>query len=148
MNWKRAVVTGLNRCCELVDEIAYRPAVIRLTLPLPRWWRCEFSHLSMRLDARWNLGLWDTGRERTLAPGGECDICHRRPAMHEVGGSMEDLGVEADGSYMEAHPLQTCGWCKLPYGEIGNDQQFAAGISDARARSISLRRWRWHPGSE
>lgn len=146
MNWRRAVVSGLNSACELVDEVAYRPAVVWLTLRLPRWWRCELARLSMRLDERWKVGWWETGGARTVAPGGECDICHRRPAIHEVGGSMEDLGVEPDGSYMEAHPLQTCGWCKLPYGEIESDEQIVAAIADARARSISARRWRWHPG--
>lgn len=146
MNWKRAVVSGLNRSCELVDEVAYRPVVIRLTLPIPRWWRCDLAHLSMRLDARWNVGLWETGAERTLALGGECDICRRRPAVHEVGGSADDLGIEPDGSYMEAHPLQTCAWCKLPNGEIESGEQLAAAMADARARSISFRRW--HPGPE
>jgi hypothetical protein len=145
VNWKSAVVSGLNRSCELVDDVAYRPAVIRLTLPLPRWWRCELARLSMRLDERWHVGFWPTGDERTLAPGGECDICHRRPAMYEVGGSSEDPGLEPDGSYMGTHQLQTCAWCKLPDGEIDSDEQLASAIADARARSISLRRWRWPP---
>jgi hypothetical protein len=147
MDWKRAVVHGLNSACEAVDEVAYRPAVVRLTLPLPRWWRCELAQLSMWLDERWHLGWWDTSDGRTVAPGGLCDICHRRPANLEVGGSSEDLGVEDDGRYMESHPLRVCFWCQLPSGHIENDEQLAAAIADARTRSISWR-WRWHPQPE
>ncbi len=146
MDWKRAVVRGLNFGCELVDEIAYRPAVVRLTLPLPRWWRCELAQLSMRLDERWKVGYWDSEDGLTLAPSGQCDVCQRRPASLQVGGSWKDLGVEHDGSYMEAHPLHVCFWCK-PARPIESDEELAAAIADARAKSISWR-WRWRPGPD
>ena len=148
MDWKRTLVRALNSADAAVDDFAYRPAVVRMTLPLPRWWRCELAQLSIWLDERWHLGLWDTGDGLTVAPRGMCDICHRRPANLEVGGSWEDLGVEDDGSYMQAHPLQVCSWCQLgPAAQIENDDQLAAAIADARKRSISWR-WRWHPGPE
>jgi hypothetical protein len=30
-----------------IDEVAYRPAVVKVTMPLPRWWRCDLARLSM-----------------------------------------------------------------------------------------------------
>jgi hypothetical protein len=141
MDWKRGVVSGLDTACQLVDEVAYRPAVVRLTLPLPRWWRCELAKLSAWLDRRWGLEYWGSEREpRTLAPAGLCDVCHRRPASLEAGGSWADLEVEDEGDYMESHPLRLCFWCKLPASPIENDAQLEAAVALTRSESIS---WRW-----
>jgi hypothetical protein len=147
MGLKQAVVSGLDRACQLVDEVAYRPAVVRLTMPLPRWWRCELAQLSMWLDVRWGLGVWESADGLTVAPHGLCDVCGRRPANIQIGGSWEDLGVEDRSSYMKTHPLRVCYWCRLPAGPIEDDDQLAAAIADARARSISWR-WRWEPGPD
>jgi hypothetical protein len=56
--WKLRLVRALNTACRAVDDVAYRPAVVRLTMPLPRWWNCELAHLSMRLDDHWGTGYW------------------------------------------------------------------------------------------
>jgi hypothetical protein len=32
------VVRALDTACTVVDQVAYHPAVVRLTGPLPRWW--------------------------------------------------------------------------------------------------------------
>jgi hypothetical protein len=58
---KRLTVRVLNRLCELVDEVAYRPAVVKLTLRLPRWWRCDLARLATRLDERWPTGRCSDG---------------------------------------------------------------------------------------
>jgi len=143
MNWKLGVVSGLNQACLLVDEVAYRPAIVRLTLPLPRWWRCELAKLSVWLDRRWGLEYWGGDSDlRTMAPGQLCDVCHRRPTSLEAGEVAVDLGDEETGDYMESHPLKMCFWCKLPESPIESDKQLAAAIAASRAESISWR-WRW-----
>ena len=57
MVWKRAIVSSLNNACLLVDEVAYRPAVVWLTRPLPRWWQCELGRLAVWLSAPSDPGL-------------------------------------------------------------------------------------------
>jgi len=141
MAWKRMVVVGLNQMCVLVDDVVYRPAIVRLTLRLPRWWRCELGQLSVWLDERWGIGYWQTDDQRTLAPGDLCDVCGRRPAHLEVGGLWED--VEPEGDFMESHPLRLCFWCQLD-APIESEEQLSTAIADARACSIAWR-WRWHP---
>jgi hypothetical protein len=39
------VHSGLNQLCMLVDAVAYRPAIVKLTIWLPRWWNCDFVRL-------------------------------------------------------------------------------------------------------
>ena len=46
---------GLNQLCMLVDAVAYRPAIVKLTIWLPRWWNCDFVRLSMWLDDQFKL---------------------------------------------------------------------------------------------
>jgi len=55
---KLRVVRALNGLCTWVDEVAYRPVVVKITRWLPRWWCCQLAHLSMKLDKRWDTGYW------------------------------------------------------------------------------------------
>jgi hypothetical protein len=138
MRLKRSLVSALDSACGVVDGVAYRPAVVRATMFLPRWWRCKLARLSVRLDERWDTGYW--GKDQAGAPAGVCDASNRRAAWLVISGRdwMED--IPPDGSYMEEHPVHVCGWCQLPKGPIENDQQLADALARARERSIS---WRW-----
>src|SRR4051794_33226606 len=106
-DWKRRVIGALNAACTAVDAVAYRPVVVRLTLPLPRWWRCDLARLSMRLDDRWSTGYWSSDAA-PAAPDGLCDACQRRAAWLVVGG--RDEGAEADGDafFLADHPVHLC----------------------------------------
>jgi hypothetical protein len=128
------VVVVLERACAAVDAVAYRPAIIKLTLRLPRWWQCGLARLSVRLDDRWGVGYWTTGR-----PTRVCDVCERRAAWLVVGGRdwLEDL--EPDHSFMEEHPVHLCGYCQLRGFPIENAEQLAASVAQARERSIAWR---------
>jgi hypothetical protein len=141
MRFKRGVVGGLNTLCTAVDGVAYRPAVVRLTLRLPRWWRCDLARLSMRLDSRWGIGYWSSD-STPPAPSGLCDACGRRAAWLVVGGRewLEDL--EPDHSFMEEHPVRLCGWCRLSDlpATIDSQEQLLDALAAARATSVA---WRW-----
>jgi hypothetical protein len=140
MDAKRSTLAALELACNLVDRVAYRPVVIRLTQPLPRWWRCDLSRLSVWLDARWRVGYWDD-----RGPSGLCDICSRRTAWLRVGGSWEDMGVPNDADdFMLSHPLDLCFACShaMPYGPIVSDEQLQSTLASTRARSVSWS-WRW-----
>ncbi len=141
MNWRKAIVRSLNAACTAVDDIAYRPAVVRLALPLPRWWRCDLARLSMWLDDRWEVGWWNSS-DAPAAPQGVYAACGRRAAWLEIGGRCAD--EEPDGSYLEDHPVALCAWCK-PDGPFDDAEQVAAALAEARARSISWS-WKWRPG--
>jgi hypothetical protein len=136
MSLRRSLVAALDRACGVVDTVAYRPAVVKLTSRLPRWWGCELARLSVRLDDRWSTGYWANGG----APEGLCDACGRRAAWLVVGGRdwMED--VEPDRSFMESHPVHLCGYCDLPPGQIETPAQLDAALVYARDHSIA---WRW-----
>ena len=54
---------------QALDEVLYRPAVVKPFQWLPRWWLCDLAKLSMRLDDRWAVGYWD---DVGIAPGGPC----------------------------------------------------------------------------
>jgi hypothetical protein len=69
---KRLVVAGLDRADQILDEVLYRPAVVKLTESLPRWWLCDLSKLSIRLDERWSTGYWNS---ESWAPGPPCEAC-------------------------------------------------------------------------
>jgi hypothetical protein len=136
MSQRRSLVAALDRACGVVDAVAYRPAVVKLTSRLPRWWRCELARLSVWLDDRWSTGYWADGG----APEGLCDACGRRAAWLVVGGRdwMED--IERDHSFMEGHPVHLCGYCNLPPDPIETQAQLAAALASARDHSIA---WRW-----
>lgn len=57
---KRFVVAGLDRADQILDEVLYRPAVVKLTERLPRCWLCDLSKLSMRPDVRWSTSYWNS----------------------------------------------------------------------------------------
>jgi hypothetical protein len=131
------VVNALNRACTLIDAVTYRPFIVKLTERLPRWWGCQLAHLSMRLDDRWGTGYWASD-DAPAAPEGLCDACRRRPAWLVIGGVEHEAG---EASYLERHPVQLCGWCRLEISSPPqSEQELNRILADARARSVS---WRW-----
>ena len=139
---------ALNSACTAVDSLAYRPVVVLLTKPLPRWWRCDLARLSMHLDDRWDTGYW-SGESAPAAPGGLCDACRRRTAIFETGARSADDpdyidpdDPDVSDSYLLTHAitLHLCGWCRIDNAPIGNADELARALSDARSRSIA---WRW-----
>ena len=40
---KRALVAMLAKADELLDEVLYRPAIVKASAWLPRWWRCDLA---------------------------------------------------------------------------------------------------------
>jgi len=77
---RRSVVRLLNAACTWVDLVAYRPAVVRATRRLPRWWNCPLGKASERLDHRWRTGFWD-GADAPAYPGAPCEACGRRASI-------------------------------------------------------------------
>lgn len=141
MKLKRSIISLLNRSCTWVDAVAYRPAVVRLALPLPRWWSCQLARLSMRLDDRWGTAYWEGG-EAPAAPQGLCEACGRRAAWLVVGGTDED-GDEPAGYFLASRPVHLCGWCRLDGDRpIEKEDDLCSALAAARARSIAWR-WRW-----
>jgi hypothetical protein len=115
------------------DEVLYRPAVVKAIAWLPRWWLCDLAKASMWLDARWGTGYW----EDMATPGGPCDACGRRAAIHFCGGLEPDQ--ERIGDFLEDHPVQVCGWCHLG-DPLTTDSDVRRELALARARSVA---WRW-----
>jgi hypothetical protein len=119
----RAVVVGLDRLDEALDEILYRPALVRAFRWMPRWWLCDLAKASHRLDRRWGTKHWDASR---IVPGEPCAACGRRASIHETdrpGGGTVEL----------------CGWCHLD-GPILTTDDLDRELKAAAARSIA---WRW-----
>jgi choline dehydrogenase-like flavoprotein len=114
--------------------------VVQLTLPLPRWWRCELAQLSDWLEKRWETGYWQSGG----LPAGLCAACNRRAAWIVVGGRdwFEDL--EPDGTFLESHPVHLCGSCRLGDRPVGNPTELQAALAEARTESVAWR-WSWRP---
>jgi hypothetical protein len=75
---RRALVRALAVTDAAIDEVLYRPAVVKAFARLSRWWNCDLARLSMRLDDRWGTGYWD---EAGIAPGAPCDARGRRAAI-------------------------------------------------------------------
>jgi hypothetical protein len=116
---RRAIVCGLNETCALIDEIAYRPAVIRLTERLPFWWSCGLGRLSARLDTRWGTDIWGDW----AGPEAKCAACRRRAAWLVVGEGENEVAL--------------CGWCRLDSDpELPMEERLAR----ARERSVG---WHW-----
>ena len=134
---RRLLVAALARADLLVDEVLYRPAVVKAFAWLPRWYLCDLAKLSLRLEDRWHTGWWD---EKGWAPGGRCDACGRRAAWIVLGGP--EPGEEPTGSYLETHPIETCGWCLFDVEPFAGPEALARGLAAARVRSVSWR-WRW-----
>lgn len=125
----------------MVDSVAYRPAVVKLTLRLPRWWQCDLSRLAVWLDDRWGTAYWaDRG------PGPLCGACRRRTSWLRVGGYDPELDPEppAADDFMGHHPVDLCYWCRLEAGSaITTDSELQAALERARKRSVC---WAWrHP---
>ena len=127
---KRAVVVILAKVDEALDEVLYRPAVVKMFAWSPRWWMCDLAKLSMALDDRWHLGYW---KAAGIEPGGPCEVCGRRAAIHVYGGEGDGGGVLADRT------LEVCGWCHLR-GRILTEDDLAVATAEARAASVA---WRW-----
>ncbi|MFN2472003.1 MAG: hypothetical protein ABR583_13655 [Gaiellaceae bacterium] len=136
MDARRLTVCALNAACYAIDEVAYRPAVVRLTERLPRWWRCELGRLAAWLDERWDTGVWG----EFAGPGGACDACGRRAAWLDLGGIDPDDPDSED--FLARHRIVLCGWCDLDpaWFPIEDAETLRAALAGARARSVS---WRW-----
>jgi len=105
--------------------------------------RCRRSHRlrrrlpRSRLDARWQIGFSD---EAWIVPGGPCEICGRRSAIHIYGGP-SDGDVNAEPLVLDDREIRTCGWCQL-YGQIMTSGDLVRAMAAARAESVAWR-WRW-----
>jgi hypothetical protein len=144
MAWRREIVRALNTACTAVDAVAYRPAIVRLTMQLPRWWRCQFAHLSMRLDDHWETGYWSSD-SAPAAPEGLCDACGRRAAWLIVGGRWDEddpEGVYDGTSFRTENPAHLCGWCRFDSDDtpIETNEDLDHALNNARRRSIA---WAW-----
>ena len=131
---KRLVVQSLAKLDEVVDQVLYRPAVVKAFSRLPRWWCCELAKASIALDERWHTGYWD---KAGIIPGPPCEACGRRASIHVYGGP--DADMEPVGDYLENRPVHTCGWCHLE-GSLRNEADVKRALDVARAGSVS---WRW-----
>jgi hypothetical protein len=123
---KRAVVATLAKVDEALDEVLYRPAVVKAFAWVPRWWLCDLAKLSVALDDRWATDYW--GNDATV-PGGPCEACSRRAAIH--------VYESVDGR----PSVSVCGWCHLT-GQILTDEDLRRELEAARADSVAWR-WRW-----
>jgi hypothetical protein len=109
---KLLLVRALATLDEAVDDVLYRPAVVKAFSWLSRWWMCDLAKVSMWLDDRWDTGWWETAIE----PDGPCQACGRRAAIF------------------------LCGWCTLG-SPVTDEADVQRGLERARARSVSWR-WR------
>lgn len=132
----RAVVAVLEKVDEGVDEVLYRPAVVKAFTWLPRWWKCDLARLSMAIDDRWRLGWWD---ESDVVIGDWCEACGRRASLHVYGGVDDDHPPV--GTYLDDRPIYVCGWCRLEGdAPILDEDDVRRELAQARARSVA---WRW-----
>ncbi len=106
---RRALIVVLEKIDEALDQVLYRPAVVRAFLWVPRWWLCDLAKLSIWLDKRWSTGWWE---EEGIEPGGPRQACGRRGAIHVLGGP--GPGGEHFDDFLETHPVYLCGWCPIP----------------------------------
>ena len=140
MKFKRAIVRGFDVACRAVDELAYRPAVVRATKRVPHGWNCQLARLSVALDDRWHTDVWGDWR-----PDGICEVCGRRAAWLVLGGpDDDDLDLDLDDSSHAVLPLDDralnlCFWCHLAM-PITTNEELASAIDEAHSRSIA---WTW-----
>ena len=130
----RLLVAVLAGADQALDALLYRPAVVRAFQWAPRWWLCDLAKLSMRLDDAWATGWWDAD---SWVPGGPCEACGRRAAIHVYGGREAD--DEPIGDFLEGRPVHTCGWCRL-VGPMTSEADVQRELGRAGAESVS---WRW-----
>jgi len=144
---RRLVVILAEKADEGLDEILYRPFVVKAFLWLPRWWRCDLSRLSRWLDERWGTGYRDEFGPSSIL----CEACRRRASYMYVGGwaleSEDERGFPLDDddedNYLARRRVSLCGWCRLPEDlPIEDEQTLQAALAWARARSVA---WRWSP---
>ena len=129
---------------EALDEVLYRPAVVKAFTWLPRWWLCELAKVSMALDDRWGVGYWD---EADIAPGRPCEACGRRASIHLIGGQSDDDELEEAGEdrdFLHSRVVYLCGWCHIE-GPILSESDLARELDAAAVDSVAWR-WRWRPG--
>ena len=143
------IVRRMNQACDLVDTVAYRPAIVRLTRRLPFFWHCQIARASIAIDERWGTGYWDSEGHPPV-PEGLCDACGRRAAWLVVGGSWSedefDDDDEDDRDFLDEHPVNLCSWCYPDFSDRPRNQtELDAILADAGERSIGWR-WRWRPG--
>jgi len=51
------------------------------------------------------------------------------------------VNVDLPGDYVERHPIELCGWCRLPGPMfIADEEDVQRVLAKARADSVS---WRW-----
>lgn len=134
----------MARVDEALDEVLYRPAVVKAFTWFPRWWRCDLAKLSMVLDDRWGVGYWD---QADIVPGEPCEACGRRASIHLIGGqSADDALVEAEGDrdFLHSRVVHLCGWCHIE-GPILSESDLARELDAAAVNSVAWR-WRWRPG--
>jgi hypothetical protein len=132
---KLLLVRALAQLDEAVDQVLYRPAVVKAFSWLPRWWLCDLAKASMWLDDRWATHWWEAAG---VEPGGPCQACGRRAAYLVYGGL--DPDAEPVDDYMERHPVFVCGWCRLEDWPVTDEGDLRRALDRARARSVS---WRW-----
>lgn len=132
---RRTLVHGLAKADQALDEVLYRPAVVKAFAWLPRWWLCDLAKLSMKLDDRWGTGWWQAVG---IEPDGPCEACGRRAAIHVYGGSWDE---EPLADYLAVRPVRVCGWCQLG-SPLLNEADLKRELRLARADSIAWR-WRW-----
>ena len=135
---RRAVVVVADRADDVLDELLYRPAVVKATEWLPRWWQCDLARLSRRLDERWQVGWWD---QESIVPGSLCAACGRRASIHVYGGVDPD-DEDPPTDLLARTPVEVCGWCRLD-GQISTQDDLQRALAAARSRSVS---WRWRVG--
>lgn len=134
---RRTLVRVMAKVDEAVDDVLYRPAVVKGFRWAPRWWLCDLARLSIVLDDRWKTGYW---AEVGIAPGGACEACGRRAAIHVLGGCDDEETVE-NAVFLDERPVQVCGWCQIR-GEINSQEALEVALEEARNYSVSWR-WRW-----
>jgi hypothetical protein len=132
----RGIVVLLEKADEAVDEVLYRPALVKAFDWLPRWWQCDLARLSMRVDERWQVGWWD---DADIVIGGPCEACGRRASYLVYGERDEDDDLDPIEDFFTDRPVYTCGWCRLE-GTVESEADLRRELAAARARSVS---WRW-----
>lgn len=138
------ILRALNWVCTLVDDVAYRPVVVKLAQRLPRWWNCQLAQLSMKLDERWDTGYWRSNSAPPI-PDGVCEACGRRAAWLVVGGTEPDEEPDKVITYLDEYPINICAWCSIDSSlPINNRAERVFALADAGRRSIA---WRWRSGS-
>ena len=119
-------MVALAKVDEALDELLYRPAVVKAFAWLPRWWLCDLAKLSIRLDTRWGTAWWNG----ELEPGEPCQACRRRASIHIYGGPDPDPDPDDEEDvtdYLTTRPIQLCGWCSVG-GPIDNDADLGASL--------------------